>query len=125
MSRVATVGDLIVKVFAVIRHDRALVTELLFSCPTRFTLAAGIHKASNANPIIDLELGYLCTDLGDDAGNFMTGDHRIHARGPLVSSIVDIRMTNTGVGDFNQDVIRADCTPCNGATFERSAWGRG
>src|SRR5699024_6090894 len=113
MSRVATVGDLTVMVFAVIRHDRALTTELLFSSPTRFTPAARIHNTTNANPIAELELAHLCADFGDDAGKFVAGDDGIHARRALVSRIVDIRMTDTGVGDFNQEVIMADSTPCD------------
>src|SRR5699024_9005199 len=125
VGRIATIGDFAVIVLAVVGHYCTLLAELFFSCQTWVTLAARVHKAADAYLIAHLELRDLRTNFSDNPGDFMARDHGVDPGAPFVPSIVDVRVTDTGVGDVDQHIILADCAAGDGALLEGSAWGMG
>ena len=70
--------------------------------------AAGVDEAADAHPVADCEFAYLRTDLGHDAGDLMSGHHRVAGLTPLGAHRMNIGVADPGEVDVESDVVWAD-----------------
>ena len=71
-------------------------------------LAAGIDEAPHANPVADREFAYFRTDLGDDARDLVTGNHRVARLTPLGAHGMNIGVADPGEVDVEAHIVRPD-----------------
>jgi hypothetical protein len=121
---VATLGERAVLVDGAVREGVALQAVLLLAPQAGRALPAGVDHAADADAVTDGVPGDLGAGLGDDAGDFMAGDHGIGGRTPLAAHVVDVRVADTDVLDLDQDVVRADVPSLDGRGGERFGRGR-
>src|SRR5690606_13738671 len=99
---------------AVVGRDIALEAELFLAGKAVLALAAGVDEASDSDPVTDLVPGDVRPDGADDAGDFVAGHHREDRSTPLLTGLVDVGVADSGVGDVDLHVVRADV-----AAFDR------
>src|ERR1700728_1283910 len=93
-------------------------TKLLFVCLTTCTSTAGIHEATNASQITDLEVFDFVANTFNLTDNFMSGDHGKSGIAPLIPRLMNVRMTNATEKYFYQDILRANFTTFKIKSFE-------
>ena len=59
-----------------------VVAVLLLACEAVLALAARVDETADADAVADLELGDVRSDLADDAGDLVTGNHRVRRLSP-------------------------------------------
>jgi hypothetical protein len=70
--------------------------------------AIRVHHAANCSEVAGLELGNRGADLGDAANDFVAGNAGVdggHYAAPLVADLVEIRVTNAAIQNFDLYVM--------------------
>ncbi len=86
---------------------------LLESCMATGTGPAGIHHATDRSQITFLEFLDLATDPGHAPHDFVARHARVNCIMPLVANVVQIRMTDATIKDFNLHIANPDVTASN------------
>src|SRR5436190_10268284 len=107
-------------VLAVVGLHRAVFAILLESCMATGTGPAGIHHATDPGQITFLEFLDLATDRGNAPHDFVARHARVNRHVPLVANLVQIRMTDTAIKNFNLNIVDPDVTPPNRERSQRS-----
>src|SRR3989442_10879029 len=79
---------------------------------------AGIHETAYSGKITDLESLNRGSDACDTSNNFVAGDHGENRAAPLVSCLMDIRVADSTVKDFDQHIARTWFAPLKVERFE-------
>lgn len=123
LLRVAAVGGLAVLADGVVRADVALEAVLLQPRLAVLALTAGVDHAADTHLVADGELGDAGTDGLDDTGDLVPRNHREDGFAPALTGLVDVRVTDTGVLDVDQNVELTDFAALDGGALQRSLGG--
>src|SRR5690606_30578712 len=122
--RVAAVGGLPVLVQGVVGAGHALRAVLLLAAQAVLALAAEVDEAADADPVADRVPGDAGADLGDYAGDLVSGDHGEDRLARALLDLVDVGVADARVLDVDQDVELADRAALDGGALQRGL-GRG
>ena len=88
-------------------------TELLETGLALVAVAIGVNQAADRSKVSRLEPGYFGSDLGDTADYLMSGNTRIDSWhcAPLITDLVEVRVTDTAEKNFDLNVVFARITP--------------
>jgi hypothetical protein len=75
---------------------------------TAYTGSTRIHEATNTDKIPGLKLFDISANLCDLSNNLVTRDHRKNGIPPLTTSLVDVRVADTGIENVDQHIVRFD-----------------
>lgn len=121
MVGIAAEGEISVFVFAVVGPDGGVAVAILFFAGfAGIAFAAGIDHAADAGQIAYFEFADFRTDAGDDADNFVAGNHGVERTAPFVAGLMNIGVADTAKFNVEQDVFGAGL-----AMFEVEWRGRG
>ena len=70
-------------------------------------MAARVHHAAHGHQVARAITADILAHRRDPANDFVAGHQRIQGYAPLVLRVVQVRMTDTAVEDFDQHVIAA------------------
>jgi hypothetical protein len=86
---------------------------LLKTVPALRAVAVGVNQAAYCSNIAGLKLGDCGADLGDTTDDLVSWNAWIDSghRAPLVTDLVEVRMTDTAEKDFDLNVTFARITP--------------
>ena len=111
--RIAAIGDSSeVHVWRVVGegHMRA---ELLETGLTLVAVAVGVNQAADCSKVAGLEVGDCGADVGDTANDLVSRNAWIDSghHTPLVTDLVEVRVTDTTEKDFDLNVVFAWIAP--------------
>src|ERR1035438_2645059 len=109
-------------VLAVVGLHRTMFAILFESRMATGTGPAGIHHATDSGQITFLEFLDLTADPGHAPHDFVARHAGVNRHVPLVANLVQIRMTDATIKDFNLHIVNSDVTPLN---RERTECSRG
>src|SRR6185436_16401022 len=92
----------------VVAKYEMFLAELLLAFLAARANTTGIDKASNADEIPNLESIHLRSGACDTAGDLVTGHHRVRGVSPFVTRLMNVRVTDSAIKDFDQKIVRAD-----------------
>src|SRR2546425_2800137 len=103
LRRVATVRrSLLVLLGSVVREDEMNFAVLLQACLATRAHPAGIHETADSGKLADFEPFHLGSDACHAPDNFVAGDHGKNRATPLVPRLMNVRVTDSTVKDFDQ-----------------------
>src|SRR2546422_245879 len=112
LRRVAAVRrSLHVFLGSVVREDEMNFAVLLQACLTALAHSAGIHETADTGQLTDFEAFHLGSDACHAPDNFVAGDHGINRAAPLVPRLMNVRVTDAAVEDFDQYIVWTRITP--------------
>ena len=108
VGRVAALGDGAVAVGAGVGGHHAVEAVLLVAVAAVGALAAGVDHAADADTVTDPVAGDVGADLGDDTHDLVSRHDGERLGSPVAVDGVDVGVTDPGVLDLDEDVVRAD-----------------
>jgi len=100
-------------VLAVISEDGEMLAELLVARQAACAGAARIHHTTNRRHIAFLEFFDFASGLHDSADDLVARYARINSIVPFVTNLVQIRMANPAIKNFDLHVVRTDIAALN------------
>ena len=87
--------------------------ELLETGLTLVAVAVGVNQAADCSKVAGLEVGDCGADVGDTADDLVSGNAWIDSghHTPLVTDLVEVRVTDTTEKDFDLNVVFAWIAP--------------
>src|SRR2546427_5004741 len=110
--------SLLVFLGSVVREDEMNFAVLLQAFLAARAHPAGIHKTADCGKLTCFEALHLGSDACHASDNFVAGDHGKDRAAPLVSCLMDIRVTDSTVKDFDQHIARTWVAPLKVERFE-------
>ena len=110
---IAAIGDASkVHIWSVVGEGHVWA-ELLETGLTLVAVSVGVNQAADCSKIAGLELSDCGTDVGDTADDLMSGNAGIDSghHAPLVTDLVEVRVTDTTEKDFDLNVVFAGIAP--------------
>jgi hypothetical protein len=110
---IAAIGDASnVYVWSVVSEGHVR-TELLEARLTLVTVAVGVNQAADCSKVAGLELGDCRAYVGNTADDLVSGNAWIDSghRAPLVTNLVEVRVTDTTEKNFDLNVVFAGIAP--------------
>src|SRR2546422_468471 len=80
--------------------------------------STGIHYCADAGQLADSESFYRGSDACHASDNFVAGDHGKNRATPLVPRLMDVRVADAAVEDFDQHIVWAWFAPLKAEWFE-------
>ncbi len=114
-----------VAIGAVVGRRKARLAILLETLTAIVAGAAGIDHAADTGEVTRLERGHRLADANDLADDLMAGDTGINGVRPFVPGLVQIRMADAAVEDFNIDIGLSRIPALEGEGRERGRGGLG
>src|SRR5437588_13005889 len=78
---------------------------LFQACLAARALSTGIHETADSGELTDFEALHLGSDACHASDNFVAGDHGENRAAPLVPRLMDVRVTDAAVEDFDQHIV--------------------
>src|SRR3989442_6945311 len=91
---------------------------LLQACLAARAHPAGIQETADCGKLTCFEALHLGSDACHASDNFVAGDHGINRATPLVSCLMDVRVADSAVKDFDQHIVRTWFAPLQVEWFE-------
>src|SRR5438445_4691910 len=91
---------------------------LLQACLTARAHSAGIHETADSGKLADFEAFHLGSDACHASDNFVAWDHGINRAAPLVSRLMDVRVADAAVENFDQHIVWTWFAPLKAEWFE-------
>src|SRR2546422_6916199 len=110
--------SLLVFLGSVVREDEMDFAVLLQACLAARAHPAGIHETADCGQLADFELLHLESDACHASDYFVAWDHGINRATPLVSCLMDVRVADSTVKDFDQHIVRTWIAPLKAEWFE-------
>lgn len=89
----------------VVSTNHSLVTVILLTVLAVVACAARVNEATNTSVITNCEFGYIFADSNNYSSDFVARNHWESSRAPLFASLMDVRVTDTSVCDFDVHII--------------------
>jgi hypothetical protein len=110
---IAAIGDASkVHVWSIVSEGHVR-TELLETRLTLVTVAVGVNQAADCSKVAGLELGDCRAYVGNTADDLVSGNAWIDSghHAPLVTDLVEVRVTDTTEKNFDLNVVFAGIAP--------------
>jgi hypothetical protein len=110
---IAAIGDASkVHVWSVVSEGHVR-TELLETGLTLVAVAVGVNQAPDCSKVAGLKLGHCRAYVSNTADDLMSGNAWIDSghRAPLVTDLVEVRVTDTTEKNFDLNVVFAGIAP--------------
>jgi hypothetical protein len=82
-----------------------IFTVLLQAFFAALAKSAGIHETADSSKLTGFESFHLGSDACYAPDNFMSGDHRENCAAPLVPCLMDVRVADSTVKDFDEHIV--------------------
>ena len=99
------------RIIAVIGKRRPLFAELLFAHLAAWAGSASIDHAANGGQVARLEAADVGTDAAHAADDFVAWYAGVCRAGPFIARLMQIRMTDAAVEDFDLYIPRPGIAP--------------
>ncbi len=114
MCRISSLRNPSIRTHSAICPSKAIKTKLFFVMMTTGAIPTWINHTTNADPVSNGIFHNFWTNLCYNSSDFMTWDNRIFSAPPFIPSIMNIRMTNTCIVDFDKNILWAEISTLNG-----------
>src|SRR2546426_12118503 len=91
---------------------------LLQACLAARAHSAGINETADSGKLADFESLHLGSDACHASDNFVAGDHGKNRATPLVSCLMNVRVTDSAVENFDQHIVGTRFAPLKVEWFE-------
>jgi hypothetical protein len=78
---------------------------LLQALLATITGSAGVYETTDSGQLTDFETFHLGSDACHASDNFMPGDHGKNCAAPLVPRLMDVRVADSAVKDFDEHIV--------------------
>src|SRR5437879_7878851 len=119
LRRVAPVRrSLLVFLGSVVREDEMNFAVLLQACLAARALSTGIHETADSGELADFEAFHLGSDAFHASDNFVAGDHGENRAAPFVPRLMDVRVADSAVENFDEYIVWTWIAPLKVERFE-------
>src|SRR5207249_239546 len=91
---------------------------LLQACLAARAHSAGIHETADSGKLADFESFHPGSDACHASDNFVAWDHWENRAAPLVACLMDVRVTDAAVENFDQHIVWTWIAPLKAEWFE-------
>src|SRR5436309_6750246 len=110
--------SLLIFLSSVVCEDEMNFAILLQACLAARAYSAGVHEAADPGKLACFESFHRGSDSRHASDDFMSGDHRENRAAPLFPCLMDVRVADPAVEDFDEHIVWTWFAPRKGEWFE-------